>query len=442
MVCLKLSVTNYVITRNNTSKTSYLHSTKPKTPDSQRPMKKLLVIILAAFTQLSNAQITLVGLSQTSGYNKRGTIFTISSDGSLATLYNFNEGINGSMPKGSLVQDGDGSLYGVTSRCGSDGMGTLFKFNGLDDGLTKLVDFNSHLGAGPTGSLIIGFDGALYGMTNTGGTNDVGTIFKCATDGNMTILASFNHTNGAYPLGSLKQDKEGNLYGMTRLGGENEKGVLFKYTVSGNLVVLHSFTGQDGSQPEGNITIDKDSLLYGLTTSGGSEDGGVIFRCTASGRYNLLTSMNKETGTNPNGSLIKDTNGYFYGTAISGGAAGLGTLFRLSDSGKVTVLKNFNDTNGANPMGNLTIASDGNIYGVTKSGGLVSGTGVIFKYAIASGTMESIYEFPYSSAQLAQGGLIEMSKCNDLRMATSKRFKRATARKMASAKNDYNGKGL
>ncbi len=404
-------------------------------------MKKLLVLALALSTQI-NAQLTLIGLSPESGYNKRGTIFTISTEGSISTMYNFNDGGNGCTPKGSLVQDGDGSLYGVTARCGANDMGTLFKFNGLSDGLVKLVDFSSKIGAGPTGSLIIGITGDLYGMTNTGGTDDVGTIFKCTTDGQVTTLASFNSANGAFPQGSLEQDKDGNLYGMTRLGGEFGNGVIFKLTASGQYTVLHSFSGGDGSQPSGNITIIDDTLLYGLTAIGGANDGGAVFCCTASGKYTLLNSLSPETGTKPLGSLFRASDGYLYGTANEGGTSQLGTLFRINDAGKIWVVTNFNDTNGAHPMGNLSIATDGNIYGVTKAGGAVNEAGVVFKYNTTNGTMENIYEFSSSSSQIAQGGLIEMSKNNDLRMATSNRFKRSQAHKTAGTKMVEKPKGL
>lgn len=42
-------------------------------------------------------------------------------------------------------------------------------------------------------SLIQGSDGLLYGMTNSGGKNGNGTIFKLATAGSIMVL---NHLNG------------------------------------------------------------------------------------------------------------------------------------------------------------------------------------------------------------------------------------------------------
>lgn len=393
-------------------------------------MKKLLVILLAAWSGISNAQVTLVGMSPKGGFNNHGTIFTVNSTGNIETLFNFNEGVNGCSPTGGLVQDSDGTVYGMTASCGSNNMGTLFKFEAKFHGVTKLVDFTSSLGACPTGTPIMASDGNLYGMTNTGGTNDAGTIFKCTPDGQVTILVSFNHTNGAYPLGSLKEGKDGNFYGMTRLGGEFEQGEVFKYSPFGILTVLHSFTGDDGSQPQGNITIVKDSILYGLTYMGGTEGSGVIFSCSTSGKYALLNSFGGNTGVQPAGSLLYTGDGYLYGTTANGGVSGFGTLFRCNDSGKIAVLVNFNDTNGANPSGTLTYASDGNIYGVTKKGGVSADAGVVFRYNTTSAILESIYEFGGSSSQIAQGGLIELNRnFNSSEFASNKRLRKASSHK-------------
>ena len=383
-------------------------------------MKKLLFAISFTTVQLCNAQITLIGMSSKGGFGNHGTIFSIGSSGNIETLLNFNEGTNGCSPHGGLVQDSDGSLYGVASGCGANGTGTLIRYNGEYHGITKLVDFHGAIGAGPTGNLIIGADGNLYGMTNAGGANDVGTIFKCTTDGQIATVASFSSNKGTYPMGSLVQDKWGNLYGMTRLGGQFDKGVVFKCSSTGTLTVLHNFNGDDGSQPGGNIIVLKDTLLYALTPNGGTADGGTVFVCTASGKYTTLSNLDNSTGTFPTGSLLNGGDGYLYGTTAHGGAQQSGTLFRCNEAGKVTVLVNFNDTNGANPEGSLILASDGNIYGTTRKGG-GSDAGVVFKYNVASGHMESVCEFSTNGAQMAQGGLIEMKLNSDLKSLASSR---------------------
>jgi uncharacterized repeat protein (TIGR03803 family) len=57
-----------------------------------------------------------------------GTVFELTSSGSLITLCTFN-GANGSNPTRGLMMDSSGSLYGTTPSGGplSSGSGTVFK---------------------------------------------------------------------------------------------------------------------------------------------------------------------------------------------------------------------------------------------------------------------------------------------------------------------------
>src|SRR5579871_5646356 len=71
-------------------------------------------------------------------------------------------------------------------------------------------------GSGPVASLIQGKNGDLYGTTPQGGAIGVGTVFKVKADGShFTVLHSFNGTvtDGAYPTGGLLLGKDGYLYG-------------------------------------------------------------------------------------------------------------------------------------------------------------------------------------------------------------------------------------
>ncbi len=382
----------------------------------------ILLLNFSLFTHCCRAQVTMVGMSQKGGFSNHGTIFSVNSSGNIETLYNFNEGINGCVPHGGLVQDSDGSLYGVAAGCGIHNVGTLIKYNGENHGITKLVDFHNTIGANPVGDLVIGSDGALYGMTNSGGINDFGTIFKCTTDGKLTTIANFTRGNGSYPKGSLVKDCCGNFYGMTRLGGDYDKGVIFKCTSSGVVTVLHSFNGNDGAMPEGNLIIVKDSLLYGVSKIGGN-GGGSIFLCSVSGKFILLNSFNNKTGIKPSGSLLNGGDGYLYGATDTGGAFNYGTLFRCTESGRISVLVNFNDTNGADPQGTLSKGPDGIIYGMTRFGGGYSDAGIIFKYTVSTGKLETLTEFTSTNAQMTSGSLTEMKLNTDLKeLASNKKL--------------------
>jgi uncharacterized repeat protein (TIGR03803 family) len=86
---------------------------------------------------------------------------------------------------GAMVQGRDGNLYGMTI-CGGSTFnsgsesyadGTIFKMT-TDGILTTLYSFSGADGIYPVGSLLEGQDGDFYGVTYAGGTYGVGSIFK------------------------------------------------------------------------------------------------------------------------------------------------------------------------------------------------------------------------------------------------------------------------
>ena len=72
---------------------------------------------------------------------------------------------------------------------------------------------------------------------------------------------------------------------MTEFGGGNAKGTIFKIGTNGtNFSLLHSFAGRanDGNRPYDSLTLSN-STLYGMTYYGGSNDLGVVFRINDDG---------------------------------------------------------------------------------------------------------------------------------------------------------------
>jgi uncharacterized repeat protein (TIGR03803 family) len=121
-----------------------------------------------------------------------GTVFAMSASGEMTILYNFQGGPgDGAVPVGRLVRDAAGNLYGVTTWGGNSpscstvgigsGCGTVFKVDGSGHE-TILHTFEAYPsdGALPAWGLISDSNGNLYGVTQRGGANDDGTIFKIA----------------------------------------------------------------------------------------------------------------------------------------------------------------------------------------------------------------------------------------------------------------------
>lgn len=173
------------------------------------------------------------------------TSITVSCEaGSEFLLHSFVGGTtDGANPDSGLIQASDGNLYGVTYEGGESCCGVLFKVTPA--GAETVLHFfagGSTDGLAPVGRLIQASDGNLYGVTDEGGPNDDGVVFKITPGGTESVLYSFGGgtTDGANPVGGVIQGSDGNFYGMTRLGGASGYGVLYRITPGGTEFVLHS----------------------------------------------------------------------------------------------------------------------------------------------------------------------------------------------------------
>jgi uncharacterized repeat protein (TIGR03803 family) len=267
-------------------------------------------------------------------------VFKITSSGTLRTLHSFDF-TDGAYPAGALVQGSDGNFYGTTggganTNC-SSGCGTIFKITSSGT-LTTLYSFNGTDGAFPTAGLVQGVDGNFYGTTDQGGASNncfvsfpgCGTIFKITQSGTLNTLHSFSSTDGAFPAAALVQGTDGNFYGTTDSGGANNLGTVFQITPSGTLDSLHSFDSTDGANPYGALVQGTDGSFYGTTSSGGANAWGAIFKISTAGLLTVLHSFDGTDGGVPFAGLVQSTDGTFYGTTYQGGTNYVGTVFSLS----------------------------------------------------------------------------------------------------------------
>ena len=354
---------------------------------------------------------------------------------------------DGARPQAGLAQASDGNFYGTTAYGGAYTWGTVFRIT-PDGTLTTLYSFCSRPacfdGLEPSAGLVQASDGNLYGTTPDGGyfypyggpRNDgnvgPGTVFKITPDGTLTTLHSFDGTDGAWPAG-LVQATDGNFYGTTTGGGASNNcffgcGTVFKITPSGTLTALYSFCSQsdcaDGGWPQAALVQASDGNFYGTTSLGGSGNCsgfygpgcGTVFKITPTGTLTTLHSFDITDGQTPNG-LVQATDGNFYGTTAQGGAYcnyGCGTVFKITPSGTLTTLHLFDGTDGVSPRGALVQATDGNFYGTTAYGGAnVVYYGTLFKIT-PSGRLTTLYSFCSESSICADdaypaAGLVQAS---------------------------------
>jgi len=263
------------------------------------------------------------------GGSGAGTVFQITASGSLATLYSFTGGTDGGNSYAGLVTGTDGNFYGTTSKGGSGTAGTVFRIT-TSGSLATLYPFTGGTdGGNPQAGLVTGTDGNLYGTTESGGSGTAGTVFQITTSGSLATLYSFTGgTDGKSPYARLIQGSTGALYGTT--AGD---GTVFRITTSGSLTTLYSFTGgADGANPYAGLVPGSDGNLYGTTETDGTSSHGTVYKITSSGSLSTLYSFaGGNDGGNPYAGLIQGSDGNFYGTTETNGANGHGTIFEISN---------------------------------------------------------------------------------------------------------------
>jgi uncharacterized repeat protein (TIGR03803 family) len=344
----------------------------------------------------------LYGTTYTGGTNNAGTVFRLNRDGSgYRLLHTFStNAVDGTFPwRGGVIEGSDGALYGTTSGGGKSGAGTVFtlKKDGTAYSLLYAFSTTDDYGYFPASGLVQGSDGALYGTTGRGGTNDAGTIFKIDKDGGgYTPLYYFTGVGRGWPpmwftSNPLIEGSDGSLYGTaSRGGGTNNAGTLFKINKDGSgFRVLHSFGNDDGdgADPAGGLLQASDGFLYGVTSlGGGTNNAGTVFKLKSDGSsYTLLHTFTADAtgGLSPQMGLLEARDGTLYGATAGGGAGFQGTVFRLEKDGSgYRVLRNFWDADSTGGDGGLPVGlisgSDGALYGMTQSGGL-NDAGTVFK---------------------------------------------------------------
>ena len=141
-------------------------------------------------------------------------------------------------------------------------------------------------GGDPRGPVVIDGSGAIYGAGDYGG-NAGGTAYKLTFDGKKwklqllhTFCSSPGCHDGEWPMGGLIADANGNLFGTTNsYGNRSRSGTIFEIG-EGDLQTLYeicSGTCKEGSRPIAGVVMDGAGNLFGKTTMGGTQGSGTVF---------------------------------------------------------------------------------------------------------------------------------------------------------------------
>jgi len=285
---------------------------------------------------------------------------------------------------------------------------TLHSFTATSGSLSTNGD-----GSGPNGGLVL-IGNNLYGTTQHGGGNGVGTLFSVHTDGTSFLnLYDFSFANGAIPPDGVILSGS-KFFGATYLGGTRSGGTIFAINTNGtgNTNLLNYNFNVDpnsGQEPQSGVVL-ADKTLYNTTWFGGAFDHGTISYVTTNGASNGIFH-HFSTPTGPNANLNGDglfpssrlifSNGTLYGTAEGGGTSGRGTVFAVDTNNPASfrVLHYFTatdpsagtNTDGGNPFAGVVLSGN-TLYGTTFDGGRY-GYGTVFAVNTDGSGFTNLYSF-------------------------------------------------
>lgn len=269
-------------------------------------------------------------------------------------------GLYGSYPHAGVVFGADGALYGTNDARMYQLTPSLPGQTETWTPTILFKRTEGRYGYPPLSDLVMGASGELYGTTFMGGyyggncqNSGCGMVYKLTPPATpdlawtQTVLYAFEGSkDGYYPQGGVTLGPDGALYGTTQSGGGNNLGTLFRLTpppfgkTRWTKSVLSHFPSKTntGTAPMGRLVFGPDLALYGTTYRGGAStsNGGTVFKleppgkCTSTWTASVIADLDYVTGINPRSGVIVGPDGALYGTTENGGTYGYGTVFRIT----------------------------------------------------------------------------------------------------------------
>lgn len=243
------------------------------------------VVGSAPNTQMLLLNGDLYGAAYSGGDSGSGTIYKFDLTSKiLSRLASFDYGTNGMEPNSSLVADANGNLYGTAIYNNTGDQGEVFKYDAGTGTLSTLVSFDGTNGKQPKGGLVIDGSGNLFGTTKLAGQWSAGNLYEIpAGSSTATTVATFDGQNidPFSPTGDITIGPDGNFYGTAETIGASCVYVIDHTTHDVSLAAaLDPGTTGDGANG-GLVFVNGD--IYGTASSGGTHGDGTVFKLTASG---------------------------------------------------------------------------------------------------------------------------------------------------------------
>jgi uncharacterized repeat protein (TIGR03803 family) len=298
---------------------------------------------------------------------------------------NFNGG-NGADPAGITLSE-DGFLYGVAA-FGPDPSndGIIYRLNRSKETIEILYEFSGASGYFPTGKVAIDAHGLVYGV-NTASAHGAGTAFVFnPRKRKLKVLHRFLLKEGK-PTGGLVFGKDGNLYGTTQAVGSTS-GTVYKLSpATGALTNLQTLDRYYVYDP---LVVAPDGNIFGSTYFTGTSDYGLVFEiAAATGAYSVVYNFQPADGAESTKLAVDPSGNLFVGRMLSNTT---GSILRFTaPSYQKSVFASFGPSNGDYPVGAMTFLPNGYVIGATSGGGISGGT--MFGADAQTGAVQTLYQF-------------------------------------------------
>ncbi|HTO46108.1 MAG TPA: PxKF domain-containing protein [Burkholderiales bacterium] len=324
--------------------------------------------------ELGDFSPTLVVAGDGNVYGSMGRqLFKVDPAGRFHTVHSF-AAAEGSVQLDALVIGNDGAVYGLTGGFQLVGGYSLpidpafFRLD-LQGNVTKTVP---HLPSYRLGfKMVKSSDGAFYASLRVRLAGEIkvfdGDVARITSSGAFTLVGGNRGEAIPEPMaigsdGALYGSRDDTNYFFNELGG------IIRWDVSGQATEIHPFANRDEAFPEG-FTLAPDGLLYSTSPGGGTQGAGTIHALDTNGNLTLLHSFDNYTteGASPT-TLTVGSDGALYGMTYGQGSNGGGTVFRLSTNGALSTLFSFNSNVGGGALYPFVAARSGVLYGTGTYG--------------------------------------------------------------------------
>jgi uncharacterized repeat protein (TIGR03803 family) len=225
-------------------------------------------------------------------YYPAGVVYKLSPAGQETVLYSFNaDNFGPGQPYAGVILDPAGNLYGAAAGGGEHDGGCVYEISAAG-AFSALYSFYLNRGpAVPKGGLVRDSSGNLYGTTEEYNLTGLGAVYKLETGGQIEALYTFPGSGDDTYKGDMNAgvilDSEGNLYGTTPYGGM--QGMVYKLSPSGTETTLYDFTpAPGGTRPFAGVARDSAGNLYGAAASGGAYYQGVVYKADTGPRQAVV----------------------------------------------------------------------------------------------------------------------------------------------------------